>query len=437
MRLTTIIIVVAALAVSVLTAFMIQWYLGSRAPSSKTVREIIPAERVLVAKKDITGGTVMKKKEHFSWQAWPKSGLRKEFILKGSGLDKEFEGAILRHDTKSGLPLTADSMYRGGEKGFVASGLKPGMRAVSVKIDPVIGVSGFIRAGDRVDIILTTTLTIPDKEITRQLRNSTKSRKVSETILRNVRVIAINQNAESSAKNQKKPKLATFEVTEKQAEILANARRMGKLFLVLRSHVAALEKPKPRKYQFTTDLEIMSAMRGGLASHIDDINRSALTEFGLDRWIAGTPDVKPVVKPKAEPAVKKLPKIVKRSPPRPKTMVRPQPKPEPAAKKVVPPAPVSTLKKPAPTGPSAIELKLQALEKKLKEQEKKLLEATRPVKPAAKKIKPVKVVAPVKPKKPKKPRKPKKVKAVKAPPKTTVRVDRAGAVQILKFKAAQ
>lgn len=430
MRVTTIIIVVAALAVSVLTAFMIQWYLGSRAPSTEAVREVIPAERVLVAKTDLTGGTVMKAKEHFSWQAWPKTGLRKEYILKGSDLDKEFEGAVLRHDTKSGLPLTAQSMYRGGEKGFVASGLKPGMRAVAVKLDPVIGVAGFVRPGDRVDIILTSTLSIPDQEIKRQLRNSTISRKVSETILRNVRIIAINQNAESTGKNEKKPKLATLEVTEKQAEILANARRMGKLFFVLRSHVTSEEKPEPRKYQFTTDLEIMSALRGGLASHLDDINRSSVVEFQLDRWIAGTTGIRPGIVPKVAAPVKKAPRIVKRAPPRPKTMVRPKPEPEaePEPAKVTSPAAVSTVK-PEPAGPSETELKVQALEKKLEAAEKKLQESEKPAeqvkpkvvaKPAPKKVKPTKVVEPVK-----------KV------PKTTVRVDRAGAIQILKFKGVQ
>jgi len=401
MRVTTIIIVVAALAVSVLTAFMIQWYLGSRSPSTESVREKIPAERVLVAKIDITGGTVMKSKEHFSWQAWPQSGLRKEFILKGSNLDKEFEGAILRHDIKSGVPLTAQSVYRGGEKGFVASGLKPGMRAVGVKIDPVIGVGGFVRPGDRVDIILTTTLNVTDKKIKKDLRNADTSRKVSETILQNIRVIAINQNAESSGKNEKKPKLATLEVTSKQAEILANARRMGKLFLVLRSHVTAAEKPAARKYQFTSDLEIMSAMRGGLVAHIDEVNRQALREFKLDRWITGAEAAKAKPLPRPAASVTPKPKEVRRTLPQPKNLAGPTPK------------------KAIKTAPSAMELKLQELEKKLGDQDKKIQDGKKsaaPVKPV-----PAKVVAPVK----------------RPTESSTVRVDRAGAVKVLKFKGDQ
>ncbi len=348
----------------------------------------------------------MKAKEHFSWQAWPKSGLRKEFVLKGSGLDKEFIGAVLRQDIKSGLPLTAQLLYRGGEKGFVASGLKPGMRAVAVKIDPTIGVGGFARAGDRVDIILTSTMTIGEKEIQRQVRNSSISRKVSETIIRNIRVIAINQNAESGGKNEKKPKVATLEVTEKQAEILANARRMGKLLLVLRSHVPGPDKPQPRKYQFTTDLEIMSALRGGLAAHIYDINQSATAEFRLDRWLGDSANGN-TAKAATRSSGGKQPKVVRRLPARPTVT------PSTTAKRKI-----STTRTKAPSAAQIkMEKKLQELENKLSVQEDEMRKAAeKPATVAKSEKKPV---------------------AAKPASKVTVRVDRAGAIQTLKFKEAQ
>jgi len=423
MRLTTIIIVVAALAVSVLTAFLIQQFLGSQAPKTNAVREVIPAERVLVAKDDLVGGTVLKSKEHFKWQAWPKSGLRKDFVLKGSGLDKEFDGAVLRRGVKNGFPLTAELVYREGEKGFVASGLKPGMRAVAIKIDPVIGVAGFVTPGDRVDVILTSTISIPDQDIRRQVRNSANSRKVSETIMRNIRVIGINQNSEKEGQKQKKPKSATLEVTAKQVEILANARRMGKLYLALRSHVQVDEVPTPRKYEFTTDLEILSSMRGGLAAHVHDMNRSAEAEFRLDRWITNTaePETKPVAV--VRPA-EKLPMIVNRSAPRPKTMASPAPKksvtptpvtkvepaPEPKPKPKPEPA-VTVAKKPSTTKGNTVRV-----QRNLPEPEKETTKQTE----TPKVVSPVAKVAPVKRSEP-----------------ATVRIDRAGTVQILKFKGIQ
>jgi len=420
MRLTTIIIVGAALAVSVLTAFMIQWYLGSRAPKSDTAREVIPAERVLVAKNDLTGGTVMKAKEHFGWQAWPKSGLRKEFVLKGSGLDKEFVGAVLRQNLKAGVPLTAQLLYRGGEKGFVASGLKPGMRAVAIKVDPEIGVGGFARSGDRVDIILTSTVSIIDKDIKRKVRNSSISRKISETIVRNVRVIAINQNVASSGKNEKKPKVATLEVTEKQAEILANARRMGKMLLALRSHTPAPEKPLPRRFQFTSDLEILSSMRGGLAAHLDEINKIAEKEFNLNRWVSIRPDQNATPgseNAQKQSAGKQTPKVIRRLASQPKSTS------STTARRTISPKRTKSGTGSLSPAQAAMEKKLQELEKKLKTQEDEQRKA---------KQKPTKVV-----KSEKKAVSAKRTVPAKPTSKVTVRVDRAGTVQTMKFKEAQ
>ena len=108
MRMSTIIIIVAALGVSILTAFLIQSYLGSQVPSVEATKEIVPAERVLVAKSDLPGGTVLKAKDHFRWQAWPAQGLNKNYVLKGTDLDKEFVGAVVRRQIKAGVPISND-----------------------------------------------------------------------------------------------------------------------------------------------------------------------------------------------------------------------------------------------------------------------------------------------------------------------------------------
>ncbi len=422
MRLTTIIIVVAALAVSVLTAFLIQWYLGSRTPTAEIKKEVVPAERILVAKTDITGGTVLKAKEHFRWQAWPTEGVRKDFVIKGTDVEKEFIGAIVRRNVKAGIPLTSSLIYRKGEMGFLAAGLKPGMRAVSVGISSAVGAGGFVTPGDRVDIILSTTLSIQGGDMRRQIRNGGDARKVSETIMRNVRVLAINRNAESAGKQAKRPKTATLEVTPKQAEILANARRMGKLFFALRPHVPAPELEPEPKFHFTTDLEILSALRGGLAARVDEINRNAVSEFGLDRWImeepantstaAQEPAPSPVSQP--EPA-KVMKKAAPRPLPRPNLQYQPaEPETAKATAKVQPAPDPQPLPKP-----------------KLMEPAKKV-EAKSDPKPQVK----AKTTAKSEPAKPA-PETAKKDEKPTPPPKITVRIDRGGKVQVLRFKGKQ
>ena len=424
MRLSTIIIIVAALAVSGLTAFLIQQYLGSQTPSVETKKEVIPAERVLVAKSDLVGGTVLKAKNHFRWRAWPSQGLNKNYVLKGSNLDKDLVGAVVRREIKAGVPITAELVYRAGEKGFLASGLKPGMLAVAIKLDPVIGVAGLVTPGDYVDIILTTTLNVGWDVEQKKIPRVNESRKVSETILRNIRVLAINQNADKQGKTSKKPKSATLEVNEKQAEIIANVRRMGKLFLALRSHVPSESPSAPRSYPFTSDLEVLSSLRGGLVAHINEQNRQAFDEFGLTRWMdvpdnaandntqpqpvapiapvakkpgiriespalrpsAATPAVKkplvvdqpeetkaakPTEKAKA-PAIQK--KVVAKSDP-PKPEKQPVVKAVSAPKKTVKAAPAKAEPKPEPTAPTTVESKTVRVDRAGKIQTLKFKEA--------------------------------------------------------------
>ena len=406
MRMSTIIIIVAALGVSILTAFLIQSYLGSQVPSVEATKEIVPAERVLVAKSDLPGGTVLKAKDHFRWQAWPAQGLNKNYVLKGTDLDKEFVGAVIRRQIKAGVPISNDLVYRSGEKGFLASGLKPGMRAVAIKVDPIVGVAGLVTPGDFVDVILTTTISVGWDVESDKIPRVNESRKVSETILRNVRVLAINQNADKQGKATKKPKSATLEVTEKQVEILANVRRMGKLFLALRSHVQSETPRQERSYPFTTDLEVLSSLRGGLVSHIHEQNNQAMHEFGLKRWLDGPDGASVSVQPKATaPVVKPVntrPKIRIESPvlvPRAGTTNKQTP----------------AIMKPEAVEPVVIKPKPKAVVKKA---------SVKVVDPAPKPVvaKTVKKVDPV---------------SVAPVVTTTVRVDRAGAIQTLKFKEAQ
>jgi pilus assembly protein CpaB len=112
-----------------------------------------------------------------------------------------------------------------GTRGFMAAVLQPGTRAVSVPVTATSAVSGFIYAGDRVDVLLTHVL------------NGTQGQhNATETILRNARVIAMDQKLDFSPGD--KPdiaKTATLELTPKQSEIVTLAVKMGDLSLVLRS----------------------------------------------------------------------------------------------------------------------------------------------------------------------------------------------------------
>jgi pilus assembly protein CpaB len=139
-------------------------------------------------------------------------------------------GSLIRAWLDAGVPITYADVLRTRDRGFVASVLNPGNRAVSVGVDPVSGVAGLIWPGDRVDIILTQDL---DKE-------TAAYHTLGETVMVNIRVIAIDQEivqgapADNAAAG-KLVRTVTLEVDPAQAEKIAVAVHIGKLTLSIRA----------------------------------------------------------------------------------------------------------------------------------------------------------------------------------------------------------
>jgi pilus assembly protein CpaB len=190
----------------------------------------IDTVEVLVAKTDINPGHAVAAQE-LGWQTWPTAGAGPNFIRQ-SDRPKAIEqlaGSIARVPFAAGEPIREARLINAKNAGFLAAILPSGKRAISTEINPEIGVSGFILPNDYVDVILT-----------RRDRSTEKAKgyevHVSETILANLRVLAIDQTVEEKG-GQKVVvgKTATLEVTPRQAETLVLARQQGVLSLVLRS----------------------------------------------------------------------------------------------------------------------------------------------------------------------------------------------------------
>jgi pilus assembly protein CpaB len=182
---------------------------------------------VLIAKSDIGKGQTLSSAD-LSWQAWPAATASGNFIRKGdqpNALEK-LSGMIVRAPFVAGEPIREVKLVDAKGAGFMAAILPAGMRAISTQISPETGAGGFILPNDRVDVILTL----------RGSRDADKVGGASETILRNVRVLAIDQTIEE--KNGQKVvvgKTATFELSAGQAETLALSQQLGTLSLALRS----------------------------------------------------------------------------------------------------------------------------------------------------------------------------------------------------------
>ncbi len=184
------------------------------------------AVEVLVARSDIPLGTVTTDGS-FRWQVWPESAVPAGAVTRrgDSNAAKDLAGGIARAPILAGEPITRIKLVKAGEGGVLASILPQGMRAISTKITDDTAVGKMILPNDHVDVILT-----------RRQKGKTGDEHVSETLFRNVRVLAIGQQLE--AKEGKKGAdgtTATLELEPMQAESLALAKTQGEISLALRS----------------------------------------------------------------------------------------------------------------------------------------------------------------------------------------------------------
>src|SRR5438874_1962728 len=185
---------------------------------------------VLVAKSDIGLGQSVTPGD-VQWQAWPAATASNSFIRRNERPDAttQVAGSIARAPFIAGEPIREPKLVKANGSGFMAAILPTGMRAISTEISPETGAGGFILPNDRVDVILSKREKNPDRSSPSDIVNS-------ETILANVRVLAIDQAPkEKDGQNAVVGKTVTLELKPEQAETLARARQTGTLALALRS----------------------------------------------------------------------------------------------------------------------------------------------------------------------------------------------------------
>jgi pilus assembly protein CpaB len=185
---------------------------------------------VLVAKSDIGTGQALSPSE-LQWQAWPPSAATGNFIRRNNRPDaiEKLSGMIARVPFVAGEPIREAKLVNAKGSGFMAAILPTGMRAVSTQISPETGAGGFILPNDHVDVILTRR----DREAEKTAGTEVQT---SETVLSNVRVLAIDQNIqEKDGQKVVVGKTATLELSPRQAETLALSQHLGSLSLALRS----------------------------------------------------------------------------------------------------------------------------------------------------------------------------------------------------------
>ncbi len=240
MKLTRVAVLGVAVGAGLVAAFLALNLTGNSPPPVEVAAPApVAATQVLVASDDIPVGTTLKR-DSVKWADWPSTGVSEKFITKSGTGESQIDpvvGAIARASLYAGEPISAAKLIH-SDQGFMAAILPTGMRAVATKIAADTSAGGFILPNDRVDVIMTRR---SDSATTTPGGNGYQT----ETILHNVRVLAIDQAIED--KNGEKVvvgQTATLELTPQQAEILTVAQQMSdRLTLALRS--IANSRPSP------------------------------------------------------------------------------------------------------------------------------------------------------------------------------------------------
>lgn len=226
-----VILLVGALVIALCTAFLARsLFTGSAAPSvTAAPQQAVPTgPRVLVAKRSLPVGTIITP-DSVAFQPWPSELVSNAYFLEADSKIDSLLGTVVRNAVTAGQPVTQGSLVKPGDRGFLAAALGPGMRAVTVPVSARTGVAGFVFPGDRVDLVLTQSIS----------GDSGPALNASETIIRNLRVLATDQRVSAEDAEGKREVIAfttvTVEATPKLAEKIAVAQTIGTLSLSLRS----------------------------------------------------------------------------------------------------------------------------------------------------------------------------------------------------------
>jgi len=224
-------LLIGALVVAVITAVMAKNMFAGAGAQQAAAQTVPVGPKVLVAKKALPVGTIIDA-DSFTFQPWPKELMQSAYYVEGQpdGDPRKLLGTVVRYQITAGQPVTRGSLVGPQDRGFLAAALGPGMRAITVPVNTSSSVAGFVFPGDHVDMVLNQTVSGGGEG---------PPLKVSETIIRNLRVLATDQRItekDDDGKTQVKTfSNVTLEVTPRIAEKISVAQSIGSLSLSLRS----------------------------------------------------------------------------------------------------------------------------------------------------------------------------------------------------------
>ncbi|MCM2344170.1 MAG: Flp pilus assembly protein CpaB [Alphaproteobacteria bacterium] len=249
MNRNVLIVMAGGFLVAVLVAMIVQATLKTD-KKKQPVKEEARVQIVVAAKPLKLGETLTA--ENIKWQDWPKSGVFEGLLQKqGDKKITDIASGKVKRAMVVGEPITK-SVLVDKKVNYLSATLTPGMRAVAITANAASAAGGFVAPGDYVDIVLTyrPRFTVPNNTKGSEVADIVQQsywRRASETIMQNVKVLAVDQAVTRNEEKVKPGKIFTMEVDPAGAQVLAMAGSVGSLELVLRGlgDDKVTEKPLP------------------------------------------------------------------------------------------------------------------------------------------------------------------------------------------------
>ena len=248
-----------AIVVAVAVAMVVQMNLTPKSSHRGAAAE---GTEILVTKKTLLVGEILKATD-VGWAFMPDDLVFRGMIKRE---DQEDEKKLkvynkpLRRTLESGEPVTVQAVVSAAKSNgkFLSASIAPGMRAVSIRVKAETAAGGFISPSDYVDVILTYQMKL--KGEVESYSSEAIQRYASETVLSNVRVLAVDQNSKEGSREAKVARTITIEVSKKGAQILAMASTMGKISLSLR-RLGEQDTKADQDVPLTTDVTTSHVIR--------------------------------------------------------------------------------------------------------------------------------------------------------------------------------
>lgn len=251
-----IILLAVALGSGAVAAWLVAAMPANETQAAALSPELIRTTEVLVAASDVEQGTQLRPKQ-MRWQAWIADAVQPAFIVRSERPDaiEELTGSVARGHLVIGGPIVMGNVAP-AQSSFLSAVLTPGMRAVAIRVSAEKTAGGFILPNDRVDVLLTTPCRAED---------GCQSGMTVRTILKNVRVLAIDQSgSDTSSESVLLGKTATLELDPTQTETIVGAEASGTLSLVLRAAADKAEVVDASEQARRT----VRVLRGGVSEYV-------------------------------------------------------------------------------------------------------------------------------------------------------------------------